>query len=60
MEMNAANDPQYKIFHWKPCFVNKKLDDKGDSVSYLQKKYKILWTMLSLSKNEKSHKISLC
>lgn len=28
MEMNAANIPQHKIFHWKPCFVNKKLELK--------------------------------
>ena len=54
--MNAANVPQHKIFHWKPSFVNKKLDEKGDSVIYLQKKYEKLWTMLSLGSNKKATK----
>jgi len=39
-----------------PSFVNKKLDEKGESVIYLQKKYEKLWTMLSLGSNKKATK----
>ena len=54
--MNAANVPQHKIFHWMLSFVNKKLDEKGESVIYLQRKYEKLWSMLSQGSNEKATK----
>ena len=39
-----------------PSFVNKKLDEKGKSLIYLQKKYEKLWSMLSLGSNKKATK----
>ena len=43
MEMNASkllNVAQGKIFCSKPSFKDKKMDEKADLVSYLQKIYK--------------------
>ena len=48
MEMNAANFARHKLFREEPSFVDKNMDEKkADSVSYLQKKYRKSWTMLS-------------